>query len=331
MIPSRIVLRRCVRAAALLLGATVAAGSFAHDAEAQARLAYRSGQNISPAYEGWREHEDGTRTFMFGYFNRNWEEEPDVEVGAENMFSPGPADQGQPTHFLPRRNRFVFEVPVPPGFTERDELVWTLKVNGIEERAYASLAPDYKVDDIVIASETGALGEGTSSPETRSNKAPVVELETPSVITAKVGQPVTLRVRVTDDGLPRENANVTFAVVDPGHEVSPAEIQQRLKRLMFTPLSRVTVGKTVGLHFTWFVYRGPNEVEFSPIQIKPWEDTRVGANSPWAPLWVQPPVPEDGRWVVEATFKDPGSYVLRGRADDGALFHDTQVTVNVIP
>src|SRR5690606_18517543 len=118
-------------------------------------------------------------------------------------FSPGPEDQGQPTHFLPRRNRFVFRVPVPDGFTEQDELVWTLTANGVTEKAYASLRTDYLVDNVVIASETGSLGAGTSSPETRSNTPPVIEIEGPSMRHAYVGEPVTLVARVTDDGLPR--------------------------------------------------------------------------------------------------------------------------------
>jgi hypothetical protein len=89
-------------------------------------LSYTKGQNVSPAYEGWEEAADGTKYFLFGYMNRNWEEELNVPVGADNSFSPGNPDQGQPTHFLPRRNRFVFRVPAPKSFTDKDELIWTL-------------------------------------------------------------------------------------------------------------------------------------------------------------------------------------------------------------
>jgi len=93
----------------------------------------------------------------------------------------------------------------------------------------------------------------------------------------------------------------------------------------------VTVGKTVGLHFTWFVYRGTASAAFDPIQIKPWEDTRAFQNSPWAPFWEAPPAPEDDRWVVDVVFDRPGTYVLRGRADDGALYADREITVRVLP
>ena len=117
---------------------------------------YRSGQHVEPAFEGWRPNPDGTFSFMFGYMNENWEEEPSVPVGENNFFSPGEADQGQPTHFLPRRNRFHFEVTVPADWGDR-ELVWTLNVNGAERKAYATLRQDYLVDNMVIASETGSL------------------------------------------------------------------------------------------------------------------------------------------------------------------------------
>jgi hypothetical protein len=303
-------------------------------------LSYTKGQNVSPAYEGWEEGADGAKYFLFGYMNRNWEEELNVPVGADNSFSPGNPDQGQPTHFLPRRNRFVFRVPAPKSFTEKDELIWTLTTYGKTEKAYATLRLDYKVDDVVKASETGALGAGTSSPEVRANTPPVVKVEGPKTLTAKVGQPLTLTALVKDDGIPKRRAGGGSAAVSNagsrrdaaaapgGRGVDPA--QQRQNRAM-TPPARVTVGKNVGLHLSWFVYRGAGTVTFDPQQVKPWEDTRAGANSPWAPLWTPPEMPADGRVVVHATFSEPGTYVLRGLADDGALFGGDEVTVTVRP
>jgi hypothetical protein len=63
------------------------------------------------------------------------------------------------------------------------------------------------------------------------------------------------------------------------------------------PPARATVGKNVGLHLSWFVYRAPSDapVTFDPVQIKAWEDTRAGANSPWSPIWTAPPMPADGK------------------------------------
>ena len=170
-------------------------------------LTYTKGQNIAPAYEGWEQDADGSKWFVFGYMNRNWVEEIDIAPGPENTIMPGGPDLGQPTHFLPRRNRFVFRVAVPKTFTEKDEMIWTLTTHGVTEKAWATLRPDYILDNVVKASETGALGAGTSSPEVRSNQPPTVNVEGAKTLTAKVGQPLTLTAIVKDDGIPKPPAS----------------------------------------------------------------------------------------------------------------------------
>ncbi len=276
---------------------------------------YQRGQHVEPAYEGWRPNTDGTFSFMFGYMNENWEESPDVEVGDGNFFSPGEEDRGQPTHFLPRRNRFNFEVTVPADWGDR-ELVWTLSVNGVERKAYATLKPDYLVDNMVIASETGSLGAGTSSPESRSNIPPVTTLVGDETRVISVGEPLRFLTNVNDDGLPKTRAESTISEAD-------------LMRRMLRPPSQITVGKVNGLFLSWNKYRGPGEVTFDPPMPKPWEDTRTSANSPWGALWLPPEMPADGNHEVSATFSEPGTYILWGRADDGGLYHDTYLTVYV--
>jgi hypothetical protein len=313
---------------ALGLGSCVLAIAVTAGAAGAQSLTYSSGQTVSPAYEGWEIDADGTKYFVFGYMNRNWQEELDVPIGLDNSINIGGADQGQPTHFLPRRNRFVFRVPVPAGFKESDELIWTLTTHGKTEKAYASLRVDYQIDDVVRASETGALGAGSSSPEIRANKPPTLEVQGRKSLTAKVGEPVALTTVVADDGIPkRRGSGLSGASVNnAGSRNITAET--RVNRAMLPP-ARVTVGKNVGLHVSWFVYRGTGRVVFSPEQIMSWEDTRAGANSPWAPVWIAPEMPADGKTTAWATFSAPGTYVLRARADDGALTADGQVTITV--
>ena len=309
------------------LGSWVLLAAFSAGPSAQS-LSYSSGQNVSPAYEGWEVGTDGQKYFVFGYMNRNWVEEIDVPIGPDNGFNFGGADQGQPTHFLPRRNRFIFRVPVPAGFTDKDELIWTLTTQGKTEKAFASLRLDYQIDDVVRASETGALGAGSSSPEIRANKPPQIEVQGRKTLTAKVGETVQLTAVVTDDGIPkRRGAGVAGAAVA---NAGSRQVTQdtRINRAMQPP-ARVTVGKNVGLHVSWYVYRGKGAVTFSPEQIMSWEDTRAGANSPWAPVWIAPPMPADGKVTVWATFSEPGEYVLRSRADDGGLTADGQVIITV--
>jgi hypothetical protein len=303
----------------LLLGAPSAA-------EAQG-LTFSKGQSVAPAYEGWKVNPDGSFSLMFGYMNRNWEEQPDIHIGTDNYFSPGPQDRGQPTHFLPRRNRFVFEVRVPADFGDQ-ELRWVLKSAGEEQVAYGSLRPDYFVDNVVIMSETGTLGAGTSNPQLRAHTPPEVDMETATEIDAIVGRPVRIVAKVTDDGLPRREAG--RLPVDSAGNLD-------LARATRQPPSRITVEKINGLNMSWFVYRAPTEVaaqnvvSFDPPQVAVWEDTRPFSNSPWAPFWIPPALPEDGRWITEITFGEPGTYVLRGRADDGGLFTDEELTVRVRP
>ena len=286
-------------------------------AAGQAQPDYQYGSHIEPAFEGWRPNDDGSFSFMFGYMNENWAETPDIPVGENNFFEPGDADRGQPTHFLPRRNRWTFEVIVSADWGDR-ELVWTISHNGATRSAYASLREDYLVDNMVIASETGSLGAGTSSPESRANMPPVVEVSGDEIRQARVGEPIFISTRVTDDGLPvrRRDSTVTS--------------EEAIERMLRRP-SRVTVGKVNGLFLSWNKYRGPSDgmVTIDPPLPKPWEDTRASANSPWGPLWLPPPIPEDGIHEVIAAFSMPGTYVLWARADDGGLYHDQYLTVNV--
>jgi hypothetical protein len=344
-------------------------------------LTYTKGQNIAPAYEGWEQDPDGSKWFVFGYMNRNWVEEIDIPPGPDNTIMPGGPDLGQPTHFLPRRNRFMFRVAVPKNFTEKDEMIWTLTSHGVTEKAWATLRPDYILDNVVKASETGALGAGTSNPEVRSNQPPRVKVDGAKAVTAKVGQPVSITAIVTDDGIPKPpmSANPLAALFGgrsapageggrggasnapaPGPGLSPALLKvlsgqatpeekaaaadslgvslTQLDALIaarrhpeMNPPARITVGKTTGLHLSWFVYRGAGKVTFSPEQTKTWEDTRAGMNSPWAPLWTPPKMPADGKMVVQATFVEAGTYVLKALADDGALLGEDTVTVIVNP
>ena len=294
---------------------------------------YTRGRHVEPAFEGWRPNPDGTFNMMFGYMNENWEEAPDMPVGENNYFAPGDADRGQPTNFLPRRNRFTFEVTVPSDWGDR-ELVWTLNINGVERKAYATLKADYLVDNMVIASETGSLGAGTSSPESRANIPPVVTVQGDNIRTTQVNEPLNLFTLVTDDGLPEPTDPVEeareFAEFAGGALAAAFITAENIheRRLMSPPI-KVTVNKVNGLYYSWNKWRGPGEVTFDPPQVKVWEDTRTSANSPWGALWLPPPIPEDGIYDVSVTFSAPGEYILWGRADDGGLYHDAWVTVNV--
>ena len=81
---------------------------------------------------------------MFGYFNRNHEEHLDIPVGPDNRFEPGPADRGQPTHFLSRRQTGVFAAVVPADFGNQ-WLTWTLTAHGVTIAIPGHLRPEWEI------------------------------------------------------------------------------------------------------------------------------------------------------------------------------------------
>ena len=264
---------------------------------------YSSGQTVAPAFEGWERNGDGSANMVFGYFNRNLDEHLFVPVGSDNTIEPGGPDQGQPTYFLPRRNRFAFRVRVPKDFGSK-ELVWTLTVRGKTEKAYGTLKPDYVIDDQIMMVDIGNFGRDEAL---FKNRAPVVTLEGEPRRAVKVGGALSLAATASDDGIPKTRPAPRGRAGQP-------------------------VGRSdaLGLRVVWFVYRGPGEaVTFTPAQFKAYPDYR--SDSPWTPGWTPPPLPPDGRFPVTATFGKPGTYVVRVMAHDGGLSSTQDVTVTVTP
>ena len=315
-----------------LLFALLAVLLLGQAADAQTRFMYLSGQTVSPAFEGWWPNDDGSFTMFFGYMNSNWEQEFNVPIGPNNHFTftePGRlddlerdaydgsvADQGQPTHFYPRRNPFLFTVRVPRDFGTT-ELVWTLTTRGKVHRAYASLESDYRIDPHVISTEVGGAF-GSLSDALRYNIPPELEVEGEQHRTVRVGERLAL-VAVADDpdDLPSRSTRSR----------APTNVEQ-----LYRPPSSVVASSGPGLRLSWIVYRGPARgVTFSPIQMKTWTDTRVYGNSPWSPPYIIPEPPPDGRWLAEATFQEPGEYLLRVVASDGSMFSYENLAITVTP
>jgi len=71
--------------------AVVAVIAVATALSVRAQESFSTGQNIAPAYEGWEKNADGSFNLVFGYFNRNWQEEIDVPVATETPAGEVPA------------------------------------------------------------------------------------------------------------------------------------------------------------------------------------------------------------------------------------------------
>jgi len=185
-----------------------------------------TGQTVAPIFEGWSPNPDGTFNLYFGYLNRNYEEELDIPIGPNNTFEPGP-DQGQPTHFMPRRHKMAFAIAVPNDFGDKKEFTWTLSIRGNTEKVSGSLNKIWQVD---------------AAKDTESNN-------TPPVIAVKADQTVTLpaaltlTASVTDDGLPKAK-------------------KPRGDQKVAPPPPGVFADLNEGLTVEWSKYRGPGKVTF---------------------------------------------------------------------
>lgn len=312
----------------MLLASTVVLFAI-QSASAQPRFMQLKGEITSPAFEGWWPNDDGTYKLFYGYMNSNWEEHHNIPIGSDNYFTFteaggldnleldgydfSQADKGQPTHFYPRRNPFLFTIDVPADFGDR-ELVWTLKTKGKINRGFGSLKADYRIDPQVISTEVGG-NFGSLADRLRTNLAPDIRVEGENFRTVRVGQPLGLAVIANDpDNYP------------PRRDRPLPSTPEQLYR---TPSSIVVISGP-GLRFSWTVYRGREDyVTFDPIQFKTYTDSRVYANSPWSPPNTIPPVPENNRWVTEVVFHQPGEYVLRGIASDGSMFSYRNINVTV--
>ncbi len=153
-------------------------------------LRHWSGQGVSPVYEGFDINPDGSYNMWFGYMNRNYEEEIDLAVGADNMFEPG-GDRGQPTHFTTRRHKDVFKVTVPKDFGDKT-LVWKVTAHGQPQQVVATLKPVWQIDRLRTT-------RGGNSEKVSSNLPPIVNVST----TNQTATGATLTVSATDDGLPK--------------------------------------------------------------------------------------------------------------------------------
>src|SRR5215475_5122679 len=165
-------------------------------AQQQQRLEppHDSGQGVTPAYEGWFANPDGSFSILFGYFNRNFKQEPDIPIGPENKIEPGGPDQGQPTHFLTRRQWGVFTVTVPKDFGSK-KLTWTLTANGKTTEIPAGLDPLWEVAPFKDATGNTPpyIGFDQAGPFVNGPKGQSRSL------TGAVSTPVPLNLWVADD------------------------------------------------------------------------------------------------------------------------------------
>ena len=175
----------------------------AQGARVDAPIPHAVGQSVSASFEGWYPNPDGTRSLVFGYFNRNYDEHLDIPVGPENRFEPGPADRGQPTHFLPRRQTGVFAAVIPADFGDQ-QLTWTLTAHGVTIAIPGHLRPGWEItalEEVTSGNTPPVLRFG--GPDAEPGQGP---LGIRSELPAEVSAPTAVTVWAIDDGVRKTRA-----------------------------------------------------------------------------------------------------------------------------
>jgi len=187
---------------------------------------YNHGQDVLPSYDGLRTNADGSFSMYFGYLNRNYEEQLDIDIGPNNNVDG--SDRGQPTHFYPRRHWFVFKVVVPKDWGVDKKVMWTLAIRGKTNTAKGWLRPDWEINNEVMMENVGA---GNRDPE---NEVPVITGPGPQTIT--LPNTLSLSAAARDDLLPKPRGR-------GNSDEANVEAQ--------------------GLSVQWIQYRGPGPIIFS--------------------------------------------------------------------
>ena len=156
-----------------------------------------SGQSVTGAFEGWYANPDDSFTLLVGYFNRNQAEIVDIPTGPNNRIDPGGPDQGQPTHFLPRRQWGVFTIAVPKDFGDK-KLIWTLVANGQTTSIPMSLNPLWVVEPFKAAGIGNTPPIVAFAPGGPAFQGPPRGIG--ASLSTSIAAPLTLTLWVTDDG-----------------------------------------------------------------------------------------------------------------------------------
>jgi hypothetical protein len=286
---------------AAVVVATIAAAPLGAGQQFESQIPYGTGQNVAPVYEGWERNPDGSFNMVFGYMNRNYDERPEIPIGPNNSFSPEPADRGQPTHFYPRRQQFMFRVRVPANFGKQ-QLVWTLTRAGKTEKAVGKLDLEWEISQGVISQNRRGLGNDAVT--AKPNTPPTISPAGSAKLTARVGEPLALAVNASDDGIP-EPPKPNPARGAGGRAATPPPL---VTIRQSSPIQQQIIQPSrEGLAVTWTQWRGPGRLTFAPART----------------------VVKEGKASTNVTFTEPGTYVIRAFADDGIVFEATDITVAV--
>jgi hypothetical protein len=274
--------RRIVAAGALAIALTALTGE-ALQAQLPANLRdyplaslKKSGDLVAPFFDGWYDNGDGTFTYQFGFLNRNTEEIVDIPLGENNHITPAEYDGIQPTHF-PAYNRRGF-------IGKRERGVFAVTVPNAQTEVVWTLT--HAGHTYSIPGRTGAIAyEMSRDIAAFGSLPPAIRFSPTGAESRGTEGPIADRV-MASVGTP---VTLSALVQDRGERYGLAEQEVY----------------PVRAEFLW--HQGPGDIQFDPptVTVEPNNASAEGAS---AASW--------GRVSTQATFSEPGDYVVRIRADN---------------
>lgn len=237
-----------------------------------------SGDLVGPMFNGWIKNEDNSVTMIFGFVNRNREQIVDIPLGPNNYLEPAMFDGAQPTHFpVYSRRGFV-------GLQERGAFAVTLppemadtEVVWTLKHAGKSYSVPGRTSSTAYEMSSGSQALGSLNPTIRFDMNGEVSTDREGIYADKITASV---------GKP---VTLTAYAQDRGERDEYPELEQTI-----FPLGT-----------EWILHQGPARPDFSVEKITGRERAAAGEGmSEWTTV------------QTEATFWEPGEYVVRLRVDN---------------
>ncbi|MDX1491930.1 MAG: hypothetical protein R3332_11640 [Pseudohongiellaceae bacterium] len=241
------------------------------------------GDVVGPMFNGWIKNDDGSVTMIFGFANRNREQIVDIPLGDNNKIEPAQFDGVQPTHFPVYSRRGFVGIQergafavTVPADMAGTEVVWTLNHAG---HSYS-----------VPGRATSTAYEMSNDPAAMGSVNPAIRFDMngkestsregifAAPVTAKAGEPVQLMAYAQDRGDRRG-----FEVETPYFPVGTEWI-----------MHQGPVGATIDFDTPKISGRDRGETE----------QRSMSGSGDWTKV------------VTNATFSEPGDYVVRLRVDN---------------
>lgn len=242
------------------------------------------GLRVTPFFDGWYANPDGTVTLSFGYSNLNRNEVVEIPLGPDNFIEPKEYDGRQPTSFPPAAPDVSADGAGAgrgrgPARRERERGVFTVTVPAGSRDVVWTLR--YRGQTYSVPGRAKSEAYRLSWPMANGSVPPLLRFKQngPAGRGPAGIQADSVRTSV---GTPLP---LTIWITDDSvREKDPITIKER------------DGGAKAAMNATWYKHSGSGPVVFSPQK----EAIRE----------------LEGKPITSATFKQPGEYVIRVRADN---------------